>query len=148
MFADLTDPSCPNGRVVLAVEVSVAVNMCWIQLLIFSKMVSLHVGLGTRTPKGPLFAVAMSQCIEQVSGGHWELMRSDGLPKLSSSRSCCSRGPEASFKSQQWRLRWSLNGRASSPRVSPSQPTAFNLYNSHFSDLCSAFKGSLVNQPQ
>lgn len=75
MFADLTDPSCPSGlggygRVVLAVEVSVAVNMCWIRLLIFSKTVSLHVGLGTRTPKVPLFAVAMSQCIEHVSGGH------------------------------------------------------------------------------
>lgn len=70
MFAGLTDLSCPNSRVVLAVEVSEAVNMCWIQLLIFSKMVSPHVGLGTRTPKGPLFAVAMSQCIEQVSGGH------------------------------------------------------------------------------
>lgn len=56
MFADLTDPSCPSGlgghgRVVLAAEVSVAVSMCWIRLQIFSKMVSLHVGLGTRTPK-------------------------------------------------------------------------------------------------
>lgn len=148
MFADLTDLSCPNGRVVLAVEVSEAVNMCWIQLLIFSKMVSLHVGLGTRTPKGPLFAVATSQCIEQVTGSHWELIRSEGLPKLSSSRSCCSLGPEASFMSQQWRMRWSLNGRVSWPRVSPSQSTAFNLYNSHFSDLCSAFKGSLFNQSQ
>lgn len=75
---NLTDSSCLSSlggyiRVVLAVEVSVALNMCWIQL----QMVSLYVDLGTRTRNGPLFAVAMSQC----SCGHRELVRSDGLTK-------------------------------------------------------------------